>query len=116
MAVMQFDNFEALASHLRAASRATTPALRRAVQEAVELVADSARESMGMRNSIEGKAAGLMGIVGTNDATALDHEMGTLDAPPQPFMGPAGEQNEIEIRRLMLDAVVGALVSRRNSR
>jgi hypothetical protein len=116
MAVMAFDSFEALAIHLRAASRATTPVLQKAVQDAVTLVADSARESIGMSAGIEGAASGLKGIVGTNDPMALGQEIGMPGTPPSPFMGPAGALNEMQIQCLLLDAVVGALVSRRNAR
>lgn len=116
MAAMEFDNFEALAMHLRAASRATTPALQKAVQAAVQLVADSASDSIGPGGTISGEAVGLAGIVGTHDPTAPDRELGTPTMPPRPSMGAAGEVNEIAIQHLMLDAVVGALISRRNAR
>lgn len=46
-----------------------------------------------LKESIKGEAesvpGGVHGIVGTDDPTALWHEMGTSRTPPRPFLGPA---------------------------
>ena len=62
------------------------------------------------RDSVKGDAVGLNGIVGTDDDVALYHEMGTDHMPPRPVFGPAGARNEVEIQRLFLEALTGAMI------
>src|SRR5258708_5729701 len=42
-----------------------------------------------MRDSIDGEAFGLTGIVGATDEKAVYHELGTAKMPPRRFLGPA---------------------------
>lgn len=63
-----------------------------------------------MRESIDGEAMGLKGIVGSKDEKMMYHELGTERMPPRPVLGPAAAKHEEEIQRLMLEALAGALI------
>lgn len=64
-----------------------------------------------MRNSIGVLIAGNEAIIGTPDAVALHHEMGTSRMPPRPFLGPAAMHSKEAVEK-MAPAVVLAWIGR----
>ncbi len=67
-----------------------------------------------LRDSIQSTASGLEAAIGSNDPAAAPQEMGTLHAPPRPFLSPIaavmGEEVAQAIATQMANALRGELI------
>ena len=62
------------------------------------------------RDTIDGKAIGLNGVVGSNDQRGVWFEQGTVHMPPRPVFGPAAVRCEDKVLRILAEAAMIGII------